>query len=474
MYSDKQLQEIRSQAKNCMMELGPLKLDDPSDLYPLIAMASQENDILRFTKSVVLITQEFNISSSPALLPTIHLYGPENLGNNEIIHCHPVIRPPSGKGIEMLQKPKININKRSNFDDIARINTSYEEYIVYLQMIFSITKNFTSDDLISFCYDSVLKRSNINGSHNILEANEAINDVVLSSICRNALRMMRYKTYKGHKFIPPPNESKYLNTIANPCDQYLFCWDKIPGSNDVQLIEFLLRNFHVNWVRMAKIKKSEDNKTINISDGQNYLSLRLDTEKTKVNLVINDGRTDEYIVKMENGMLNIYWNIQCLKDGSLNNITTFLAIYSLNALELPSTIDHICLTLSTRYQHKSEELDKYIRAEYNGVSEYRDLRVRMPNAPHIKKALDIEREAETIKKRVYQIVEKSVAVLEKDKSVVNEGKKLIPNTDSLLIQTKSGFQEIEMPSVETIMKRKNSITKFNSYLKNKRNEWKNN
>lgn len=160
----------------------------------------------------------------------------------------------------------------------------------------------------------------------------------------------------------------------------------------------------------------------------------------------------------------------------LNNITTFLAIYSLNVLELPSTIDHICLTLSTRYQHKSEELDKYIRDEYNGVSEYRDLRVRMPNAPHIKKALDIEREVETIKKRVYQIVEKSVAVLEKDKLIVNvnESKKLIPNADSLMIQTKSGLQEIEMPSVETIRKRKNSITKFNSYLKNKRSEWRNN
>lgn len=215
--------------------------------------------------------------------------------------------------IETLLKPEINLNQRSNFDDIARISESYKEYLVYLQNAFRITNNFTPDNLISLCYDSVLKRPNINGSHNILDANEAICDVVLSSICRNALRMMRHKTIKDINSYPP-NEPKYLNTIANPCDQYLFCWDKIPGSNDVQLIEFLLRNFHVNWVRMAKIKKSEDNKTINISDGQNYLSLRLDTEKTKVNLVINDGRTDEYIVKMENGMLNIYWNIQCLKD----------------------------------------------------------------------------------------------------------------------------------------------------------------
>lgn len=457
-----------------MMEFGPLELEDPSDLYPLVRIASNESADLRFTKSVVLVTQEFNIVSKPELLPTIHLYGPENLGNYEIIHCHPVIRPRSGKGIEALQNPKINLNEKSNFDDIARIRESYKGYLGHLQNAFRITNNFTTDDLINLCYDSVLKRPNINGSHNILEPDEGICDVVLSSICRNALRMMRHKTYKGHRFIPPPNEPKYLNTIANPCDQYLFCWDKIPGSNDVQLIEFLLRNFHVNWVRMAKIEKSEDNKTINISDGQNYLSLRLDTEGAKVNLVINDGRTDEYIAKMENGMLNIYWNIQCLKDGSLNNITTFLAIYSLNVLELPSTIDHICLTLSTRYQHKSEELDKYIIYEYNSLGEYRKLRVSKPTAPHIEKALDIEREVETIKKRVYQIVEKSLAVLEKNKSIVNEGKKIIPNADSLMVQTKSGLQEIEMPSVETIRKRKNSITKFNSYLKDKRSEWRNN
>jgi len=38
------------------------------------------------------ITQEINISSSLELLPTIHLYGPENLGNYEIVEkLKPVI-----------------------------------------------------------------------------------------------------------------------------------------------------------------------------------------------------------------------------------------------------------------------------------------------------------------------------------------------------------------------------------------------
>lgn len=385
MYFDKQLQEIRSQANNCVIELGPLKLEDPSDLYPLVAIASNESDILRFTKSVVLITQEFNISSTPELLPTIHMYGPENLGNYEIIHCHPVIRPPSGKGMGALQKPKINLHRTSNIDDISRINGSYKDYLPYFQNIFKITNTIQPDDLISLCYDLVLKRPKIDGSHNLMTIDESICDTVISSICRNALRMMRDKTVTQRRFIPH-NETRHLSRITNSCN-----------------------------------------------------------------------------------------NVECLKDGTLNNITTFLAIYSLNVLEFPSTMDNICLTLSTRYQHKLDKLHKYIYSEQKFTkTEFNDLRARRPELPSIRKAIEIEKEVEIFRTKVHKIVGQSVDQLKKDKIVVSEGKKILPNADSLMIQTKSGFQEIEMPSVETIMKRKNSITKFNSYLKNKRNEWKNN
>ncbi len=387
MYSDKQLQEIRSIAKNCMLELGPIELNDPSDLYPLVAIASNESDVLRFTKSVVLATQEFTILSDPELLPTIHLYGPENFGNHEIIYGHPVIRPPSGKGIEALQSPRINLNQMSNIDDIVRINESYKEYLVYLQNVFKITNNILSaeeKDLINLCYDSVLKRPNINGSHNLLTVDESISDVVLTSICRNALRMMRYKNYKPDRFIQP-NESRYLSKVINPSS-----------------------------------------------------------------------------------------NIECLKDGSLNNITTFLAIYSLNALEFPSTIDHICLTLSTRYQHKFENFHEHIGKKFNGISEYNDLRLRMPGSPDVRKGLELEKEIEDIKKKVYPVVEQSVADLKKDKIIVSQGKKILPNADSLTIKTNSGFQEIVMPTIEAIRKRRKTIKNFDLYLKRKGSEWRKN
>lgn len=387
MYFDRQLQEIRNHARNCLKELGPLELTDPSDLYPLIAITSNESDILRFTKSVVLATHEFTITSEPELLSTIHLYGPENLGNHEIIYGHPVIRPPSGKGIEALHSPKINLNQMSNIDDIVRINENYREYLFYFQNVFKITNNILSaeeKDLINLCYDSVLKRQHINGSHNLLNAEESVSNIVLTSICRNSLRMMRYKKYKPDRFIQPC-ETKYLNKIINPCN-----------------------------------------------------------------------------------------DIECLKDGSINNITTFLAIYSLNVLEFPCTIDHISLTLSTRYQHKYNNFNEYIIKKFNDISEYHDLRLRKPETPDVKKAIALEKEMALIKTKVIPIIEQSIADLKKDKIVISHGKKILPNANSLLIRTNIGFQEINMPSVETIRKRRKSIKNFDLFLKRKSIEWKHN
>lgn len=46
-----------------------------------------------------------------------------------------------------------------------------------------------------------------------------------------------------------------------------------------------------------------------MTNDTNFLSLTLNNEKTNVNLEIDDGRTDKFIVKTENGELNIYENV---------------------------------------------------------------------------------------------------------------------------------------------------------------------
>jgi len=94
---------------------------------------------------------------------------------------------------------------------------------------------------------------------------------------------------------------------------YLFGWDKIIGKDnvgliDVRLREYLTQKFGIDWIKTAKVEKS-DNKTIRITNGKNFLSLSLNSEKTKVNLKIDDGRFDEFLAKAENNKIDIYINL---------------------------------------------------------------------------------------------------------------------------------------------------------------------
>lgn len=89
------------------------------------------------------------------------------------------------------------------------------------------------------------------------------------------------------------------------CD-YLFSWGKIPGNDNIRLIEYLRHNFSIEWVKEAKINKNDNSKTIIVKSDTNFLSLTLNDDKTNINLEIDDGRTDQFIVKTENGELNIY------------------------------------------------------------------------------------------------------------------------------------------------------------------------
>jgi hypothetical protein len=89
-------------------------------------------------------------------------------------------------------------------------------------------------------------------------------------------------------------------------DLYLFSWDQIPGNDSGRLIEFIGKNYGIDWVKTAKIDKIDDGKAIIVFTEKNSLSLKFNPEKIKLNLTIDDGRRDEFVVKMENGHLNIY------------------------------------------------------------------------------------------------------------------------------------------------------------------------
>ena len=102
---------------------------------------------------------------------------------------------------------------------------------------------------------------------------------------------------------------------AVPIDSYLFSWDEIPGNDSEKLIDFLKKNYSIDWLKTAKIEKIDDNKTIRASVEGNYLSLSLNNERNKANLKIDDSRIDEFIAETEkeSGKLNIikksqYWD----------------------------------------------------------------------------------------------------------------------------------------------------------------------
>jgi len=88
--------------------------------------------------------------------------------------------------------------------------------------------------------------------------------------------------------------------------KYSFNWDEIPGNDTKRFIKCLKQKYGINWVETAKIEKIDNSKTIKVSTGKNSISLILNNKKTKVSLKINDGRTDKFTAKMENGELNMY------------------------------------------------------------------------------------------------------------------------------------------------------------------------
>lgn len=97
-------------------------------------------------------------------------------------------------------------------------------------------------------------------------------------------------------------------------DRDLFSWNKIPGDDDGRLIEFLEKDYGIDWVKSAKIEKKDylntgDGRTIRVYSEKNYVLLNLNDEKTGVFLNINDvnGKTDaSFLAKTINGEQIIY------------------------------------------------------------------------------------------------------------------------------------------------------------------------
>lgn len=94
--------------------------------------------------------------------------------------------------------------------------------------------------------------------------------------------------------------------------EIIFHWEEVPEDNNEGFLEFLKEEFDISWVKTAKIEKIDNDREIRITAGPRYLSLRLNIEKTEVDLKIYHILFDDseggakFIVESENGKLNIY------------------------------------------------------------------------------------------------------------------------------------------------------------------------
>lgn len=103
-------------------------------------------------------------------------------------------------------------------------------------------------------------------------------------------------------------------------EQYLFNWDEIPGNDTGKFIDFLKQNYSVDWIKPNEIRKvnsDERIEAIEATSPNNSLSLILNSERTQVGLSIdNISKADKFIIKSENGALNVYRDRLDFVEGS--------------------------------------------------------------------------------------------------------------------------------------------------------------
>jgi CRISPR-associated endonuclease Cas3-HD len=133
-------------------------------------------------------------------------------------------------------------------------------------------------------------------------ANHIIKDITLLQNARNEYRVNEKTLFEKEKI-----SKKVVDEIEKYIEnRYLFSWDEILKNDTGILIDFLWKSYNLDWLKTATIDKINDDTTINVSAEKNCISLSLDNEKSKVILIINKVRIDEFIVKTENGKLKIY------------------------------------------------------------------------------------------------------------------------------------------------------------------------
>lgn len=182
---------------------------------------------------------------------------------------------------------------------------------------------------------------------------------------------------------------------------YLFSWEDVSENNNWRLVESLKQEYDIDWAEVAKTEKIDNDGTIRIFSGENYLILRLNVDKTHVILEIDDGRTDKLDVRIENNKLNIYkYAIRRICQGDILRDIDVIDSYSKDAsgaliydeLTLPYIVVmtqdcDLDNDFKNRSQTNPDKHDKYLRtvlvcpayiaAEFKEGTHLEDLKLKM-------------------------------------------------------------------------------------------------
>lgn len=103
--------------------------------------------------------------------------------------------------------------------------------------------------------------------------------------------------------------------------RYLFSWDRISGNDDEKLRTVLKQNVSIEQIKAINIEKIDGGRTIKVSIDKKSVLLRLNEDKTRVTLEIDDSKVNEFIAKTEKHKLNIYDGKKLEREDVLNSLT---------------------------------------------------------------------------------------------------------------------------------------------------------
>lgn len=111
-----------------------------------------------------------------------------------------------------------------------------------------------------------------------------------------------------------------LSSVEGKLSKCWFSWNNIPGDGNERFIRLFRNYFDIGWVGNAKPYKSDDDRTIHITDGENSAKITIDKRAGKATLKISDGRIYNLKFKREGDKRNIYIETKPYSHKIVNNV----------------------------------------------------------------------------------------------------------------------------------------------------------